>query len=143
MPRLGHGVQTTLNSMEPMQNKTATASLAMSGWLDMHGLKELLQLRLSRIKPEHLWVHVLNIPATRDEIQREMMWFRSGFKFTLLLDPDISPFRLDLTPLQGINVHIVGTDKAKCLNAFKACKNHAKRTLTAGSDWFMDTGAVQ
>lgn len=105
----------------------------------MHGLKELLYLRKQGVKPAHVWIHALEKPATRNEIDKEVECLSSGFHFTMLLDPDVNPFRLDLIALQGIVVHVVGNDKQRCVDVFNACKTIAARVFTANKDWFFDS----
>jgi len=99
----------------------------------------LLHLRMNNVRPENVWIHLLDCPALEDEYEKQIDLLGSGYQFDLFVNPGENLHTLDLRALHAITVHIVGADRQRCMEMFTLASEHAGRVLCAGKDWFWDT----
>ena len=99
----------------------------------------LLHLRMNNVRPENVWISLLDAPAPEDEYEKQLVLLESGYQFDLLVNPELNVHTLDLRALHAITVHIVGSDRDRCEEMFTLASEHAARVLCAGKDWFWDT----
>lgn len=104
----------------------------------MIGHAEILTKRLQGLTPESAWVHVLEFDPSAYMKRDAHDSIANGFKAQILILPNESVASLDLSGLEGMTVHLEGSDRLRCDAVMKQVTKYADRVLRFTDGVLMD-----